>query len=563
MDFTRTRISRVVFITFLFSLPLLFSCAEIAPPPGGEVDKTPPYIIGSSPTDGATDIPFNNQIIISLSERVVKPDKQTKAVFITPRPKIAPEIKWKANQIIITLFDSIRTDQTYIVSLSAAIRDLRNNPIDSAGLIAFSTGPKINTGQLRGVIYDNDKPAGNLLVGLYEPASFKNDQLIDSTYPEYIAQTNNNGNFQFKYLPDRKFRLIAFEDKNRNELYDMGEERFAVSDRPIIINDEALFLDDLRCYLTTQDTLPPKIVSAGMTADRLIRLTLNRAVPTALIKNKPGLLKLTSKTDSTTYASNQFAQASEAETATMHFYFPQLPIDSYTVALNLDSLPITFDRIVYKEGEDKKDPEIVAVTPDSKPVFESDFDLSVTFSEPLDTTKMTDQSIVIMSRDSVALDYDKRFVTPFDLKIDPHSIEPGMLYTLRLTEFELVDLSCNAVGDSLSQFYFSVLNRDSLGSISGALNNLFMDKKELPYRLDFMKVENQKVYSYYYNDTSFSAALPPGKYLISGFIDENDNREFDKGSLVPYRLAETFINHPDTIAVRARFETGDVALSVK
>lgn len=563
MDFTLTRSGRVAIYPFLFLLLLIINCAEIAPPPGGEVDKTPPFIIGSSPSDGATEIPFNNQIIISLSERVIKPEQQERAIYITPRPKIKPDIKWKTNQIIITLFDTVKTDQTYIISLGTAIQDLRKNSIDSAGVIAFSTGSKIDTGQLRGSVFDDKKPAAKLLVGLYYPEAFVDGHLPDSTYPDYIAQTNNDGIFNFKYLPDKKFRLIAFEDNNRNELIDMADERFAVSDREIIINDEGIFLDNLNCYLTSQDTLPPKIVSAGMTADKLIRINLNHAVAPVNFKDNAQLLKLISLTDNRTYTTNQFAQFNQPTVSTMHFYLPQLPVDSYKVELSLDSLPVSFDKIIIKEIEDKHPPEIVNVTPDNKPVFEAEFDLSIVFSEPLDTTKLTDGSIVILSKDSLKVDYDKRFENPFVLKLMPVDLNKGMLYQMLLTEFELIDLSGNAVGDSLSRFQFTILDPDSLGSISGSLNNLFQAKKELPYQLDFTKIENQKTYTFRYDDTVFSANLPPGKYLVSGFIDENNNHEFDRGTLVPYRLAETFIKNPDTISVRSRFETGDITITIK
>lgn len=563
MDFTPARSVRVTFYPFLFLLLLIINCAEIAPPPGGEVDKTSPFIVASSPADGATDIPFNNQIIISLSERIVKPDQQAKAIYITPRPKTKPNIKWKSNQIIITLFDSVKTDQTYIVSLGTTIKDLRNNPIDSAGVIAFSTGPVINTGEMRGVVYDDDKPAANLLVGLYDPAVFINNRLNDSTYPDYVAQTNKEGFFSFKYLPDKKFNLIAFEDKNRNELLEMDEERFAVSDREIVINDEATFLDNLNCYLTSQDTLPPKIVSAGMTADKLVRISLNREIVPKDYRDQTNLISLTSLSDGKTYSSNFFAQANDPLTASMQFYIPGLPVDSFKVELNLDSLPVTFEKIVNKDIDDTHLPEIVEVTPDNKPVFESEFDLSIRFSEPLDTTKLTEESIVILSKDSLKVEYQKNFVDPFLLELIPASLEKGVYYRMLLTQFELVDLSGNAVGDSLSSYQFSLLNPDSLGSISGRMNNLMERKKGLPYQLDFTKLENRKIYIYRFDGGNFKAALPPGKYLISGFIDENNNNQFDGGSLVPYHLAETYFRHKDTISVRSRFDTGDITLLIK
>ncbi|MCH7691762.1 MAG: hypothetical protein IIA17_12070, partial [candidate division Zixibacteria bacterium] len=62
---------------------------------------------------------------------------------------------------------------------------------------------------------------------------------------------------------------------------------------------------------------------------------------------------------------------------------------------------------------------------------------------------------------------------------------------------------------------------------------------------------------------TFYIDLPAGKYLLSGYIDEDDSGRRGKGSVWPYTFAETYFKYDDTISVRARFETAGIELEVK
>jgi hypothetical protein len=57
--------------------------------------------------------------------------------------------------------------------------------------------------------------------------------------------------------------------------------------------------------------------------------------------------------------------------------------------------------------------------------------------------------------------------------------------------------------------------------------------------------------------------LPGSKYLLSGFIDSDLDGKKGKGSIDPFRLAETSASYPDTIAVRPRFETAEIKFEFK
>ncbi|MCH7948035.1 MAG: Ig-like domain-containing protein, partial [candidate division Zixibacteria bacterium] len=83
---------------------LVIGCAEVSAPPGGEVDRQAPRVIETYPVTGSTGVAPSNEIIFWFSEGVTPP-RAEKAVFITPRPKFEPKLKWKTDRLTIALSD--------------------------------------------------------------------------------------------------------------------------------------------------------------------------------------------------------------------------------------------------------------------------------------------------------------------------------------------------------------------------------------------------------------------------------------------------------------------------
>jgi len=78
-------------VLFAFTLQ---HCAEVGSPPGGEIDKTAPYLVGSVPADGSVSVPPGNEIVLYFSERVVEPTAR-QTVLISPRFEEPPVVKFR------------------------------------------------------------------------------------------------------------------------------------------------------------------------------------------------------------------------------------------------------------------------------------------------------------------------------------------------------------------------------------------------------------------------------------------------------------------------------------
>ncbi len=544
---------------------LVFGCAEVAPPPGGEIDKSPPAILYSNPPNGATDIARSDRVELQFSERVIKP-RTGRAFFISPRQIEQPEIKWKGDRVEIVFADSFEDNRTYIVSASGSITDLRGNRFDSAATIAFSTGPSIASGKIGGTVLKGGQPQSGLIAALYDMKEVSDTTDYASLYPTYLAETNTKGKFTLEYLPDEEYRLIVFSDRDRDERFDPLEEPFAVPDRPVVVGGEA-GLRDLRMTLTSIDTSQPSILSAQYTGNSLVHLRLSRSVPVALLAVSPSNLVLTPADDSTRYLPALAVKETHIEeSSTITGWFGPLDTGTYNLTLTYeaDLPPLTYSELQVPTAEDKSPPTIEQFSPRPQQYFFQDLDPSAVFSEPIETTNFSDETITLWDNDTdEQLSLSWKWQDAFHLDNSSDDIDAGRNYRFTITEFEIVDRGGNVLGDSLRSYEFSVLDDDSLGSISGEVNVEIEGKATDPVIVTFRETATGLQYVQEVGARSFVLAVPAGDYLLSGFVDSDGDGELSPGTIYPFTFSETQATHPDTIKVRARFETAGVEFIIR
>ncbi|HUV30504.1 MAG TPA: Ig-like domain-containing protein [Acidobacteriota bacterium] len=555
----RVRQRGYVFTVGVLVLAAFFGCAQISAPPGGEEDRTGPVLIGSSPENESVMVTTGDRIALYFSEPLLKPLTGS-PVFISPRPASEPRIQWKKDRIIITLPEAFKANRTYVITLNATVTDLRRNRLDSSATIAFSTGAAIDTGRVSGYLYKDNARAAAAVAALYDLSLFGDTIAYDSVYPSYLAPTNSDGFFSFRYLPEHEYRLVAFEDKNRNERPDPYREPFAVPDRSIVVGGP-LPLDALNLHLATADTLAPAILSASQTTDGLVRVRLSRPIGLGRLRHHPEMIRLLpSNPDEQPVPARGFLESSEEESSTLTVFFDTLITGSYGLEVTPDSAEVamTYDQIEIQAVEDETVPKIIAFQPEDKAHFPDAVEMQMTLSEPLDTSKITDQTFVLWQSETRTVALARHWIDRFHIGFVPEKIRPGERYRLDVTEFDLADLAGNLLGDSLTQYGFSTLDADSLGRISGEVTVNLPDRTDAPVVLTFQSVSGSDAFELPVSGRSFGIDVPGGKYLLSGFVDSNGNGRRDGGSLIPLEPAETTAFYADTVAVRARFETSGI-----
>jgi len=501
-------------------LLLCLGCAEVASPPGGEIDRSGPFLIGSIPENGSTDVPINNKVTFFFSEYIKQP-ASVKALYISPRQDKEPKIKWKSDRIQITFTDSFATDQTYIISVASGITDLRNNQMDSSLIVAFSTGPSIDSGKVSGIISKSGTPLGNYMIGLYDVTTFNDSTVYDSIFPDYVTQSRKDGGFAFDYLPEQEYRLIGFQDKNRDERFNPEREEFALPDRKIDVGGD-LPIDSLLLRATKQDTLLPEVISIGYIADKLVKLRLTKLIKTDLLRKSLFNAMLQSVEDSSIIIKcTGFLEFDKDQVSSFNFYFGDVKEGIYRFRLtyDYDKPELVYEELEVKLIKDEKAPEIVSFYPGGKPVFIDKADIRVVISEPLDTNKLTEETFTFWDTDNNRLPLTYEWGNPFYLNFLTEELQPGSSYYLKITEFDISDIAGNVLGDTLREYSFSILDDDSLGSVSGRIVVNLPNRQTDPVYLFFTKIENKQVFDQHVESHEFKINLPAGKYLLSGFID--------------------------------------------
>ncbi len=554
---------RLYFLLFLLVTSLIFSCAEVAGPPGGPRDKTAPTITSTTPLSGSVNTNIDNKITIAFSEGInTKGIEET--IFITPRPEGKLKYSWKKNRLlIITLPEYFKSNSTYVVTVGSGVRDLHGNKLEESFSFAYSTGQTIDEGSVGGLVFQENKLTAGVTIGLFDYSILDSLILLDSLYPPYLTQSGKNGEFEFNYLPDGKYLALAYGDKNKNQLLNYPSEMFGLADRFVVL-DSNKQARTLNINMTSVDTTSLSIISTTLSQNNLVKARLSKSITSETVFEfiKEIALISTEREDSLIIASS-VKESNGGETAVFNLYFANLVDGLYKLRIGERLLAALGSESTYIEGaelqvqlmSDSTAPQIDYFSSNQKTIFLDENSFEIGFSEPMSQSIEGDSSVLIYDNDDIQKDKTLSWIDDFRLGLRLDKPEWGKVYFVVLDEKKYSDLAGNSVGDSISVSMFNTYDSDSLGEASGQIEyGLPIDSNVASY-LTFGEVSTKKRFIQKVSDNHFSFNLPPGKYLLSGFIDANNNGNYDSGSLFPFGLAETMAIGADTIRVRARFET--------
>jgi len=224
-----------------YLLQLAVGCANIVPPAGGPRDTLAPYLIAAKPKDSATNIQ-PKEILIGFNEYIVAADIQTNLI-ISPTIKNTPLVDVRLNALRIRINDSLSANTTYSLQFGNAIKDVNEGNIIQNFTYVFSTGDKIDTGRLVGYVRLAETGLiDSTLIVVLQPAD--NDTAIFKNKPNYYSRVNGKGQFEFKFLPFKPFKLFAIPNDYAKK-YDDSTKLFAFTDQPIEVVNK---IDTLQLY---------------------------------------------------------------------------------------------------------------------------------------------------------------------------------------------------------------------------------------------------------------------------------------------------------------------------
>lgn len=221
------------------------ACARQGMPPGGPEDRRPPVVVATVPdTFAVLTEPFRGPVRFIFDERISERTAGGSiqdAVVVSPRTGDV-RVSHGRQSISVDMDGGFQPGLVYRVTLLPVLRDLFNNQMLAPFEVVFSTGGDFNPSAVAGTVWDrNTAESVEALEVLALPRE-------DPEGPVHVARTDTGGVYVFRYLPPGGYRLVAYQDRNRNRIVDpmelQGEGSFAVSGADTLFVDVAVLQPD-------------------------------------------------------------------------------------------------------------------------------------------------------------------------------------------------------------------------------------------------------------------------------------------------------------------------------
>ncbi|MGV0978609.1 Ig-like domain-containing protein [Empedobacter falsenii] len=528
------------FSLLMLTILMVISCARQGSPTGGPKDETPPVFLKADPDTLATNVDVNLQEAIINFDEYILLKEYSKNVVVSPSFQIPPIVTPQAlakKYISIKFQEPLLSNTTYSFNFGDAIQDFNENNKLSNFQYVFSTGSFIDSLKVTGRVnssYDFKLPE-KILVGLYKVDSTYKDSIILQKKPYYIARANDKGEYQLNYLASGKYKLIAFEDKVENVMYDYGKERLAFHNEPIELNANQQInlnlFNQKPAYRKPEASFKQEglivFKTTGATDDVTIT-PVGKEFKTAYIQKFP-------KQDSINFWFNPKVDTIVGKSAKLNFKVQHK--DQIDEVSALYSKSNTERKLEFKALNDQK------LAP-NKP-------FKIQANAPI---KSLDLSKIYVFKDTVSI--------PFKVSIDTVNAQNlNFAFEKNLDEKFEVNIYPNALTDVLGEKNDTLAYPIKMGTRGdfGHLKLTLQNTPCKPFILQFLKTDKDfTVIEELYNPANKNYFefnfIEPGEYLFRLLVDENENGKWDTGDYLSGKQPEPIYLYPEPIKIRAMWD---------
>ena len=520
-------------LLFILALLTFISCAKRGNPDGGPKDAEPPRFVRANPENFTTN--FDAKEIRIFFDEYIKLNEAQRQIIISPpmdpRPEITP-LGSASRSVRIRINDTLQPNTTYTINFGRSIVDNNEgNPLNFFQYV-FSTGNYIDSLSVTGTISDAFliEPDPFISVMLYEVNESYTDSVVYHTPPRYVTNSLDSTTFQFDYLKEGTYRMIALKDDNSNYRFEPGIEKIA-------------FLKDFI-------TIP---------TDSVYDLSLFREVP-AFTATRPQQLSqqhlifgYNGRLDKDSIAINMISPTPEGfdsritkdpATDTLHYWYKPL-IERDSLQLTIQA-PTYTDTFFLRRRTMKKDSLQFTFDPAGTVLFNQN--INILPSIPL--TEVNDSRLRMYRSDSIPIPFQANY-SLFDNRV-----------ILSFEKQENSSYSFEALPGAFTGFYgtgndtirtqFKTRSFSDYGTASVNLQNV----NSYPI---IVEITNEKgvVQARKQSDSESNFNFPylkPGKFLLRVIYDENGNGIWDTGNFLEQQQPEEIIYYPEVIEVRPNWE---------
>lgn len=241
---------------------VVLACAHALAPPGGEVDREAPRLIGTMPEQQAIVPGFDDKVVFSFDEKIGERGARD-AVLVSPETG-PPVLERDGSDLKVWLRGGWQPNQIYRVIITPGVQDRFGNARREPAELVFSTGPELTETAIAGLITDRltGRPLAEMRV---QAISVPDTATVHSTV------TDTAGFFGLRFLPAGSYRILAFEDANRNKRADRTERRDQLERTLRTATDTQV----VELALLSPDSTPARLLRADPVDSVQVRLSFD------------------------------------------------------------------------------------------------------------------------------------------------------------------------------------------------------------------------------------------------------------------------------------------------
>lgn len=513
---------------------MLWGCATPSSPTGGPADRTGPIIKETNPKTGTTN--FGERTFEFDFTEFLNRASFEKSITVEPDLGLEYSVKWKRKKAIIKFKEPLPDSTTVIVTIGADVSDTKNNKMGVPKTVAVSTGDEIDKGSIFGKIRSafNGKPvAGQKILLFREPIDFDGKAV-------YEAGTDTAGIFIFSYLREGEYQALLVDDRNRDKKWDK-EREWAQPFQKQVISLAKAGADTLDViYLAKQDTLAPKLQAIGLLSGHRMRLRFNEdivlsdSVEISVMDSTGG--KYTSAYPLYIPDKNPFVVLAQSQD-------PLIEGKSYSLKLNgiedLTGNKAIIDTLTFT-GSSQPDTTLQKFISSNaeKGLFQNQH-VEVVYAAPITEPEIID-SMIVIEGDVTFEDWPAVYTSGNRLIIPPQDewIE-GVAYQFMIWNPETM--------------HRKLLKPDFWDAVDmGGIDISITDDSTSVYNFKLQSPNKDIVIDSVFTESITIQKLPPVKFQLKVFLDENGNGQWDYGSIIPFIKPEPYYVH-EAVTVRKGF----------
>lgn len=523
-------------LVFLVLLGVTSGCAKQGYPTGGPKDEEPPRVLNAKPANESRHFD-RDRFFIQFDEFVVLKNV-SENVLVSPPMKEKPEITTKGRGVLVKLNDTLQSNTTYLFQFKDAIADFTEGNVLPSFEYVFSTGDGMDTMMLAGQAIDarSGNPRKEMVtVMAYREELFTTDTAATTEQPSFVTRCDKNGNFAFHYIPEGRYRLVAFEDRNRDLRVDVAEavawDTVAVASTDSIDSTQTLLYRLSAPVIRKQRITKSEFVGRGH-----IRVATQCPMIHPAVEGEPVEWRLNARRD------------------TMSIWCLNAQCDSARIIISDEDLQDTLSmkftekkmgrRVSKGKKVQDKTPLVKALCAGKAAFYD---DLRLAFTVPIVTMADSARAEIMALKDSTVRYYpiilDSGGITG---RIDA-ILRSDEQYNVTLRDSLFTDLR----GNSNDSLVFSLTPKD-YGTLSVTVNNLtasplvieVLDKRDTVMQSQSLMASGRLRFIH----------LPAGEYRLRAIVDADSNGRWTAGDYRLQRQPEICIVFDKTLNLREKWE---------